>query len=189
VIANGRVALGTLVFTPAYYSARLWEIGTADLRTTGFRLSDQPRQYGLDKTVPADLAYTIGSSIPSRDWYYSQAKRGEWKINFNVDRIYGGEGVLTIGVAGQTSNPRLQVLVNDSAVGTYTGGNSSAGYRSAILGSSYHETRIMRFPASLIHGGTNTVTLRLGGGSIMYDVVKLEIDDPNILKANLRRSF
>jgi rhamnogalacturonan endolyase len=182
VTAGGKVDLGTVVFTPAYYSAKLWEIGIADRRTTGFKLSDQPRQYGLESAVPSNLTYTVGSSIPARDWYYSQAKRGDWNVAFNVDRTYGGEGVLTIGVAGQTRNPRLQVLVNDNPVGTYTGGNSSAGYRSAILGSSYYENTIIRFPASLLHSGANTVTLRLGSGSIMYDVVKLEIDDPKIPK-------
>jgi rhamnogalacturonan endolyase len=182
VTTNGKVDLGTLVFTPAYYSARLWQIGNADLRSDCFKLSDQPRQYGLDKAVPADLTYTIGTSTPSQDWYYSQAKQGDWKINFNVDRTYGGEGVLTIGVAGQTRDPKLQVLVNDNLVGTYSGGNSSAEYRSAIQGSSYHETKIIRFPASDLRNGANTVTLRLGGGAIMYDVVKLEIDDPGIPK-------
>jgi len=29
-----------------------------------------------------------------------------------VGRTYGGEGVLTVGVAGQTSDPKLEVLVN-----------------------------------------------------------------------------
>ena len=182
VTANGKVGLGTVVFTPSYYSAKLWEIGVADRRTTGFKLSDQPRQYGLESAVPSNLTYTVGSSMPARDWYYSQAKRGDWNVSFNVDRTYGGEGVLTIGVAGQTRNPKLQVLVNDNPAGTYTGGNSSAGYRSAILGSSYYENKIIRFPASLLHSGANTVTLRLGGGSIMYDVVKLEIDDPKMPK-------
>jgi rhamnogalacturonan endolyase len=99
-----------------------------------------------------------------------------------VDRSYGGEGVLTVGVAGQTRDPRLEVLVNDNSVGTYKGGNSSASYRSAVLGSSYHENKIIRFPASMLRSGANTVTLRLGGGTIMYDVVKLEIDDPSIPK-------
>jgi rhamnogalacturonan endolyase len=180
VTANGKVDLGTIIFTPAYFSAKLWEIGTADLRTTAFKLSDQPRQYGLEKSVPSNLTYNVGASVPAQDWYYCQSKQGDWKVDFNVDRSYGGEGVLTIGVAGQTRNPNLQVLVNDSPVGTYTGGNSSAAYRSAILGSSYHEKKIIRFPASLLRSGANTVTLRLGGGSIMYDVVKLEIDDPKI---------
>ena len=180
VTANGKTDLGTLVFTPAYYSAKLWEIGVADLRADGFKLSDRPRRYGLNNDVPADLAYNVGTSVPARDWYYSQAKRGDWKINFNLDRAYGGEGVLTIGVAGQTSNPWLQVLVNDNPAGSYTGGNSSAEYRSAILGGSYHENKIIRFPASWLHNGTNSITLRLDKGSIMYDVIKLEIDDPKI---------
>jgi rhamnogalacturonan endolyase len=182
VTANGKVDLGTLNFTPAYYSAKLWEIGVADLRTTGFKFSDQPRQYGLERMVPSNLTYTVGSSVPAQDWYYCQAKPGDWKINFNMDRSYEGEGVMTIGVAGQTSNPRLQVLVNDNYVGTYKGGNSSASYRSAILGSSYHENKIIRFPASLLRSGANMVTLRLGGGTIMYDEVKLEIDDPSMPK-------
>jgi rhamnogalacturonan endolyase len=180
VNANEKMDLGALLFTPACYSARLWEIGVADLRTTGFRLSDQPLQYGLDRTVPADLTYTIGTSIASRDWYYTQAKPGDWRILFKVDRQYEGQGVLTISVAGQTSNPKLEVLVNDQSIGTYTGGNSSAGYRSAILGSSYHENRIVRFPASLLRNGTNAVNLRLSHGEIMYDELKLEIDDPQL---------
>jgi rhamnogalacturonan endolyase len=180
VKANAPVDLGTLLFTPTCYSARLWEIGIADLRTTGFKLSDQPRQYGLDRSVPADLTYTIGTSIASRDWYYSQAKPGDWKVVFNADRQYEGEGVLTISVAGQTSSPKLEVLVNERSIGTYTGGNSSAGYRSAILGSSYHENRILRFPAALLRIGPNTVDLRLSHGEIMYDELKLEVDDPRL---------
>ena len=182
VTAAGETDLGTLVFTPAYYSVKLWEIGFADRRTTGFRLSDQPRQYGFERAVPANLTYAVGTSIPSRDWYYSQAKPGGWKVKFNVDQTYGGEGVLTIGVAGQTKNPNVQVLVNNRSVGAYSGGNSAAGYRSAILGSSYYENKIIRFPSSLLRPGSNTVTLRLTRGSIMYDVVKLEIDDPSIPK-------
>ncbi|HUI08545.1 MAG TPA: polysaccharide lyase family protein [Verrucomicrobiae bacterium] len=182
VTAGEETTLGTLVFTPAYYSVKLWQIGFADRRTTGFRLSDQPRQYGLERAVPANLTYTIGSSVPSRDWYYSQAKRGDWKVKFNVDRTYGGDGVLTIGIAGQTKNPNLQVLVNNAAVGEYSGGNSAAGYRSAVLGSSYYENKIIRFPSSLLRKGRNTVAFRLTRGSIMYDVLKLEIDDPNIPK-------
>jgi hypothetical protein len=99
-----------------------------------------------------------------------------------MDRSYSGEGVLTIGIAGQTSNPVLQVLVNDKSVGSYSGANSSALYRSAVLGSSYYENKVIRFPASLLKQTDNTVTLRLIGGSVMYDVIKLEIDDPTIPK-------
>jgi hypothetical protein len=51
-----------------------------------------------------------------------------------------------------------------------------------VLGSSYYENKVIRFPASLLKQTDNTVTLRLIGGSVMYDVIKLEIDDPTIPK-------
>ena len=182
VTSNHKTDLGTVIFSPPCYSARLWEIGVADLRTTGFKLSDRSRQYGLDQTVPTNLTYTIGVSIPSRDWYYTQAKPGDWRIKFSMDRTYSGNGVLTLSVAGQTRNPDLKMLVNDTPIGEYRGGNSSAGYRSAILGSSYHETRTLRFPASLLHSGENLITLSLSKGEIMYDELKLDIDDPGLPK-------
>jgi len=183
VAADQTVDLGTINFVPAYYSARLWEIGYPDLRTTGFFLSDRPRQYGLDKQVPANLNFMVGKSDPARDFYYAQAKPGDWKINFNMDRTYSGDAVLTVAIAGQTSNPHLQFLVNGHRLDTgYSGGNSSALYRSAILGSSYEQTSVIRFPASLLNKRLNTLTLHLTSGSVMYDAIKLEIDDPALPK-------
>jgi rhamnogalacturonan endolyase len=181
VIAGATVDLGVIRFVPAYYSKRLWQIGSATWKATGFKLSDRARQYGLNFQVPANLDYIIGKSLPTQDWYYAQATQGNWNILFNMDRAYGGDAVLTLGIAGQTNDPSLHVLCNGNAVGSYSGGNSSALYRSAILGSSYHETKVIRFPSALLHIGSNTITLSLGAhGGINYDVVKLEIDDPNI---------
>jgi rhamnogalacturonan endolyase len=137
----------------------------------------------LDRAVPADLTYTIGQSKPSEDWYYAQAKPGDWRIAFNLDHEVHGEGVLTLGIAGQTSNPELRVYLNGSHIGDYAGENSSALYRSAVLGSSFSECKTFRFPASKFRQGANVVTLRLfGRGSVMYDTVKLEVDDPKLPK-------
>jgi rhamnogalacturonan endolyase len=183
VTAGGTIDLGEIHFDPSYYSTRLWQIGSASWKATGFNLSDQPRQYGLTARVPANLDFTIGTDSEAQGWYYAQAKPGNWNIHFNLDKTFNGQGVLTLGIAGQTSNPSLHILVNGTAVGEYRGGNSSALYRSAILGSSYHETRIFHFPASLLKLGPNTVTLNLASrGGINYDVAKLEIDDPSLPK-------
>jgi rhamnogalacturonan endolyase len=183
VTANGKIDLGTIRFVPAYYSVRLWQIGDAAWKATGFKLSDQLRQYGLNLQVPADLDFVIGKSAPAQDWYYAQAKQGNWNIHFDMNKTYAGEAVLTLGIAGQTNKPDLHVLANGKPIGSYNGGNSSALYRSAILGSSYHETKVIRFPTTLLHVGPNTITLALGDhGGINYDVVKLEIDDPNLPK-------
>jgi rhamnogalacturonan endolyase len=182
VTAGGKVDLGTIRFVPAYYSARLWQIGSGSWKSTGFKWSDQLRQYGLDLKVPPNLDFTIGKSDPAQDWYFAQAKPGTWTIHFDMARTFGGDAVLTLGIAGQTKNPDLHLLANGKPVGSYSGGNSSALYRSAILGSSYHETKVIRFPASLLHPGANTLTLALARGGINYDVIKLEMDDPAIPK-------
>ncbi|MFO1477503.1 MAG: polysaccharide lyase family protein [Verrucomicrobiota bacterium] len=176
VAAGQELDLGTVLFSPARYPVRLWQIGEADRRTSGFRLADQPRQYGLDRQVPAELVYTVGASSPSNDWYYAQAKPGDWKILFQSQKTHTGEGVFTLGIAGQTRDPELEVRLNGKPIGSYKGGNSSALYRSAVLGSSYYENKIIRFPAGLVQPGTNTLTLRLLRGSVMYDTLKLEID-------------
>ena len=182
VPASGVVDLGTLRFTPPYYSRKLWQIGDASGKATGFALSDLPRQYGYVDRIPASLTYTVGRSKPSTDWYVAQAKPGRWDVVFPLAATPGGTAVLTLGIAGQTNDPRLQVLANGKPVGDYHGGNSSAAYRSAVLGSSVQETKVIRFPASLLRGGSNTITLDLSKGVIHYDCVKLEIDDPSVPK-------
>jgi rhamnogalacturonan endolyase len=174
VTAGGVTTLGELEYLPPNLT-RLWEIGDADMRTTGFRLADQPRQYGLAAKVPADLTYEIGKSRPEQDWYYCQSAPGGWQVKFNIARPYTGDATLTIAIAGQTSDPRLDVLLNGSSIGTVTAGNSSAAYRSAVLGSSFYETRTIRFPASMLTSGVNTITLRLLKGSLMYDTIRLEV--------------
>ena len=182
VAASGTVDLGTLHFEAPYYSSKLWQIGDASGRANGFALSDLPRQYGYTDRIPAALTFTVGISEPARDWYVAQAKPGRWDVAFTLADAPAGTAVLTLGVAGQTNNPKLAVLANGRAVGEYGGGNSSAAYRSAVLGSSVHETRVIRFPASALHAGANTVSLELARGVVHYDCVKLEIDDPAVPK-------
>jgi rhamnogalacturonan endolyase len=97
-------------------------------------------------------------------------------VQFNIEKVYHGESVLTIAIAGQTSDPRLDILLNNTPIGSISAGNSSAAYRSAILSSSYYETRTVRFPISLLKSGANTLTLRLKHGSIMYDCLMLDVD-------------
>lgn len=176
VDGSGTVDLGDLAFRPEPVKREIWKIGFPDRTTKGFRLSDQPRQYGLDAQVPADLTYVVGKSDPAKDWWYAQTKPGDWNIEFPVSRAMSGMAELTIGVAGQTNDPRLHVRLNGEEVGVVTtAGNSSALYRSAVLGSSYYEVKKVTFPAEKLRRGANTITLRMEKGSIMYDTVRLAI--------------
>jgi rhamnogalacturonan endolyase len=184
----GTLNLGDLSFTPPTHGEKIFQIGDASWRATGFNMSDLPRQYGFtDDTgtarlwttkIPANLDFTIGKSDPKKDWYVAQANPGKWTIHFSLPNAPAtGTATLTLGIAGQTNSPKLEVIANDQPIGAYSGGNSSAAYRSAIQGSSYHETQTYKFPATILHAGENTLTLNLTArGAINYDCVKLELD-------------
>lgn len=178
VKANQAVALNTLVWTPKQNGTKLWQIGVADRTTRGFKLSDHKRYYDVFTRVPADLTFTIGQSKESEDWYYAQTKQGRWNVRFNLDKAQAGEGVLTLGLAGSAKNPTLEIWVNETKVGAYNFGNDHTVYRSSILGG-YYQQQEVRFPASLLKAGENTISFRLPnvkfGGGIMYDAIKLEV--------------
>lgn len=152
----------------------LWQIGVADRTTAGFKLSDQPRQYGLESKVPANLTFTVGTSRPDADWFYAQCHPGDWNIVFKCDASVTGKARLDFGIAGQTNNPDLEVLLNGESLGKVpTAGNSSAQYRSAVLSSSYYEHREIVFDASKLKVGSNQITLRMKKGAIHYDAIRL----------------
>ncbi|HVX85722.1 MAG TPA: polysaccharide lyase family protein [Phycisphaerae bacterium] len=186
VPTSGTLNLGDLHFTPTTYAEKIFQIGDASWRATGFNMSDLPRQFGFTdpsgaarpwtSKIPATLDFTIGKSDPAKDWYVAQANPGNWTIHFDLPSVPTGNAILTLGIAGQTRSPTLQLLANDKPIGDYKGGNSSAAYRSAIQGSSYHETKIFKFPTSTLHPGQNTLTLHLTAGVINYDCIKLELD-------------
>ncbi len=169
--------LGTVIWTPVIHGNRLWQIGVADRTTKGFKLSDHKRNYGLFNLPPADLDFIIGKNKEQNDWYYAQTKPGTWNIHFNSDSVYKGTATLTLAIAGCAKNPRLEVLVNNQIVGTLYMGNDASVYRSAVLGGYYQKEEI-KFAASLLNKGKNTISLRLPnvkvGGGVMYDAIKLE---------------
>ncbi|MBC7889005.1 MAG: hypothetical protein H7Z13_14100 [Ferruginibacter sp.] len=154
----------------------LWQIGIADRKTTGFRLSEGKRDYHLFKQPPADLKYSVEKN-EAKDWYYAQTKKGSWDISFNLDKALNGQSMLTIGIAGSAKNPTLEVWVNGTKAGAYRFGNDASVYRSAVAGGYYYR-QLVPFSSSLLKAGENQVSFKLpdvkDGGGIMYDVIKLE---------------
>ncbi len=173
--SNESVKLPTIQL-PRNSGSTIWQIGEPDRTTAGFKLSDQPRQYGLESKVPANLTYTIGLSKPANDWFYAQCHPGEWKVVFDQNRAERGQIQLDIGIAGQTNAPDLEVLMNGESIGKVpTAANSSAQYRSAILGSSYYEYRKFNFDAAKLKVGSNELIFRLKKGAIHYDAIRLAL--------------
>lgn len=181
IITDGKTTTGTgtLQWNPATHGHTLWQLGTADRTTRGFRYSNHPREYGIFELVPDSLTYTIGKSIDSTDWYYAQTKPGSWHIRFTNTGNYQKQAMLTVAIAGAAKNPTFQIYVNNELVKTYKPGNDASVYRSAVAGGFYQLLEIP-FNPQLLQKGENTITLKLpdvkDGGGIMYDAIKLEAE-------------
>ena len=182
-VTAGDNDLGTIAWTPKKYTQMLWMIGQNNRRSSEFRLSDVPRQYGLWNEVPQTLTYTIGQSNEQTDWYYAQAKGGTWTIKFNLDERPAGRVYLTASLAGCTgAGSTVTVKVNGTQRATWKPGvNDAAIYRSAV-NSGRHYVFTTDFLNTGLKAGENTVTFTLSGngsnGGFMYDCIKLEAGEP-----------
>lgn len=177
IVDAEEVNLGNVDWTPAMYEYKLWQIGENNRMSDGFHFSDTLRNYGLWDLPPANLTYTVGQSVPEKDWYYAQTQNGTWTVKFDLDRTYTGLAYLTMSIAGSANKPKLAVAVNGAKQKEYSMYNDAAIYRSAVLGGR-HSLNILKFPASLLKKGTNTVSFTMSGiknnGGVMYDCIKLE---------------
>jgi rhamnogalacturonan endolyase len=169
--------LAKLRWQPKNNGEKLWQVGIADRRTTGFKLADSKRNYAVFLKPPAELNFTIGKSKENKNWYYAQTKEGNWNILFSNNKTFTDTATLTIAVAGCARNPQLDIVVNGTIVSTLKMGNDASVYRSAIAGG-YYQLKEIKFPSSLLQKGENKITLNMKvakhGAGIMYDAIKLE---------------
>ena len=180
IVVSGRLLdLGTVLWSPPKYSAALWQIGVADRMSGEFKYGGELRNIQWIGMVPADLAYTIGTSKEAADWYFAQGKPGNWDVRFQATRAYTGTAHLTVAIAGVSQNPHLTVSVNGQQVKSLTYANDAATYRAALRSARY-QVEDIAFPGGLLHSGENTVRFQLtavgNNGGIMYDTIKLEIE-------------
>ena len=181
-VTAGDNDLGTVTWTPKKYTQMLWMIGHNDRRSSEFRLSDAPRQYGLWEQVPASLTYTIGQSNENTDWYYAQTQDGTWTVKFNLDERPTGRVYLTASLAGCASEKAsIAVKVNGTSRGTWKPGYKDASvYRSAV-NSGRHYVYTADFLNTGLKVGENTVSFQIsntgGKNGIMYDCIKMEAGD------------
>lgn len=185
-VSGSELNLGDINWVPVKYKHLLWQIGENNRKTTGFRMANLPRKYGLYETPSANLTYNVGRSDPERNWYYAQTKKGSWKINFELDSTYTGMATLTASIAGATSNPTIYSVINNRKGIKWNFGNDAAIYRSAVLGGR-HQVVTFAFDASFLKQGINTLELQLqdvgSRGGVLYDYIKLEVGEqmePNV---------
>ena len=176
-VSGANTQFGVIPWIPKKYRHLLWKIGENDRLSDGYRYSDTLRNYGLYNLPPANLNYIIGTSKPSKDWYYAQTKVGTWTITFNNDQAFTGNAVLTASIAGASNSPKVDVYLNNVKKGTWSFNSDPCIYRSAVL-SGKHSVKTITFPASALVQGQNTIKLTMSNvsnrGGVMYDCLKLE---------------
>ncbi|MBQ8487285.1 MAG: hypothetical protein IJ533_06515 [Prevotella sp.] len=183
-VSGSATDLGTIRWDAAPFGTELWRIGESNRLSDGYKLSDAPRAYELYQGVPADLVYTIGTSSPSADWYYAQAKVGTWRIKFNLAEKSYGQYRLTCAIAGAASVTRINVSINGGAEIMNTLQSDGSVYRSAVQSGRYQQFAV-DIPASQLKVGDNTIDLLLtdhnyatsGVAGVMYDCLKLELNE------------
>jgi rhamnogalacturonan endolyase len=188
-VSGATTDLGTITWTPTNRTTFLWQIGKADRKGGEFALAtnpadgSNPRAYEKPSQIPGTLSYTIGSSWEPKDWYYAQTQPGTWTISFNLDRAYTGTGFLTVSSSMQQGSRPTVAINGDTAdiTGTLPNNNDSTIARQADR-SGYPRLATLSFPASLLHAGTNTVTLTKGSGTaagngLGWDTFVMEVDE------------
>lgn len=104
-----------------------------------------------------------------------------WTVTFALNQQPRGKATLRLAFCGTHANCNVEVFVNDKSIGTTgTLPSTSAMQRDGITG--FWVERPITFDASLMKGGVNVFKLKSHANSwsqgVMYDVVRLELDEP-----------
>jgi rhamnogalacturonan endolyase len=187
------LSLGKLEWTPIRFGRQLWQLGTPDRTAREFRHGDDYRKWGLwleyPRDFPNDVEFTIGKSVESKDWNYSQMTREvdgklvgtKWRINFDIKDMpkdVQGDASLRIAFAA-AKNANVIVSLNGTEIGSSGRfGDDNAMVRAGIHGQ--YVEKDFKFKASLLKKGTNTIVLNqwVGGTmmiNVMYDCIRLEV--------------
>jgi rhamnogalacturonan endolyase len=187
VTAGGEVSLNRLDWEVKHPGRQIaWEIGVPDRSAAEFGHGKDyylPLMYHtLEAEVPEPLDFTIGTSDPSKDWYYAQSHHGagkgepaHWRIHFNLRSAPTGPATLTLAFAG-ADHGRVDIDANGQRIGTATppaqGGN-------ALIREGVHAKysyTYVTIPAGRLHAGENALTLtQPSSGDVMYDYLNLEL--------------
>lgn len=124
------------------------------------------RGAGPNVTVPIGAAGGAGGGA---------GRPSPWNVVFDLPAAPKGKATLRFGVA-TNNNANVAVKVNDAAAGQLNQMPSDSGIgRNGIQGIWFE--RELAFDASLMKPGKNTLTLTVNGGGIIYDYIRLELDE------------
>lgn len=192
VINESNVNLEDITWKVPRFNNLLWQIGQSSRTSSGFKYSDELRNYKWMTMIPKNLNFTIGKSNEHEEWYYAQPKDSTWNVNFNLNKAFKGTVHLTVALAAATTyvigvskSPVLIIKVNNETVKTAQYENDTTVYRSAVKSGRYHLEEI-EFCGSLLKEGNNIITFESIDGAFMYDTILLETTDFGNIQTNLQ---
>lgn len=192
-IAAGENLLEPIAWEVAHDGKSIaWEIGVPNRRATEFQ-GGKSYFHGylwedFSKVCSNPLVYTIGESVPEKDWFYAQSsyrKRRKveawpWEVRFKLDNP-PEEGNATLVIAWASADSANMVIdLNRKNIANFKppvqGGNALL--REGIH-AKYGVSRIT-FPAKDLRNGNNLLVLtqsrtNYAGNHVMYDYLALEL--------------
>lgn len=190
--------LGKLEWVPVRYGKQLWQIGIPNRSASEFLRGDDHWHWGeyIQYAVlfPNDVTYTVGKSDFHRDWFIYQVPHDEdpndrtgrsrgrattWTVRFNMraEPATNSRAILRLALSG-VGTRSLDIAVNGRHAGTIDGLIYNATINRDGIEGSWLE-RDFVFDGSLLHAGSNTLSIIVPAGSIMagvaYDALRLEL--------------
>ena len=201
VSAGKTLDLGELTWEPSRRGRQVWEIGVPN--RTGAEFAGGDRFFEPDITLqypnlfPTDVTFTVGESLPSKDWFYAQVPHNSdpkaqvepfrgvvsnghetpYTIRFRMDAAPRGTAVLRVAICG-TGTRAISVSVNGSPAGQIQLGPADGVITRHQVQGLWYE-RQFEFDASKLKAGENTLTLTVPAGpvnnGVVYDYLRLEL--------------
>jgi rhamnogalacturonan endolyase len=199
-VANGAVDLGARTWTPeSAGGTTVLEIGTPDRTAMEFRDGDRYKHYGLFNDEGADFPngvhYLFGGTSDREGWFFTEWRSyrenfrdgrfvpngprvapPDFQAEFPLRRAPAADATaeLTIALASAQSNGMLSASLNGNPPQVWrVQGTGSSAIRSGASG--VYESTVLRFPASQLRAGQNTLRLRFEGSAVQYDAVRLAV--------------
>ncbi|HRZ98014.1 MAG TPA: polysaccharide lyase family protein, partial [Paludibacter sp.] len=180
-VNKGQNSLGTIEWNANDKQKTIFQIGTANHKSSEYKLANLPLNYGRWKESPYSLTYDVETDKPAENWYYCQRVGSLWTIRFYIDdpsTIINP--VLKVGIAGSDASPHLDMILNGKTVSKTDMGSDSGIRRSSMSGGKYSLVSC-NVDKNLLVSGINTLEMKCYGTAneykgIMYDAILLEAD-------------
>ena len=206
VVAPGAsLALGQIKWTPVRRGKPVWEIGISNRNGSEFaggeEYADPAISLKYAERFPRDVNFVAGKSDFRRDWFFQQVPHNEdpnakpapyvgirgngratpFAVSFDLATAPKGRATLRLALCG-TGTRELDVTVNGQPAGKVAlGMGDGAITRHSIQGLWYERELVV--DAALLKAGQNSLTITVPAGpinnGIIYDYVRLELDDSN----------